>query len=202
MECIQAGQVAGIEPVWNEVLGTQTIDNQAVWRCARVGTWSSPGVTLNASYIYRGIVRKNGMVYLYGVDLGQLAIGETIELTGVTDSSFNGTFVTLYDTYNPNPDLSGRVVIFAQAGADAVSGGGTIVANTARLRKLYFVTINDVQFEGDAGGAKQAYCEENKSKVGWPGYVYMGAIWSTHLGGPTLVLSGGMPEAYRWVVNG
>lgn len=202
MECIQAGQVAGIEPLWNEVLGAQKIDNKAVWRCARVGTWSSPAVTLSGSYVYRGIVRKGNLVCVIGVNLGQLAAGETIVVASVSNSSFNGTFANAADTYNPNPDLSGKVLNYVQSGSDASSGGGTITANTARLRKLYFVTMFDNQFEGDATGAKQGYCEDNKSKVGWPGYVYMGAIWATHLGGPTLVTPGGRPESDLWVVNG
>jgi hypothetical protein len=86
--------------------------------------------------------------------------------------------------------------------AVTVSFGGREVKYNPRTLEIpapsakttYFVTIADRDYLGDEGTSTElaAYIEENYSKCGEPGYIYMGAIECTP-GRTAIPMPGGWP---------
>ncbi|HYN84641.1 MAG TPA: LysM peptidoglycan-binding domain-containing protein [Pyrinomonadaceae bacterium] len=71
-----------------------------------------------------GAVRASGTVTVTTESPHGLAAGDTVSVAGVADSSFNGTFAVASVP-------SSQSLTYAQAGADAASGGGTLAVLAA-----------------------------------------------------------------------
>ncbi len=201
-EAIAEGESGSYPPLVTDVLGSLAYDRDIIWQCIDKPPAFGSDLLVTNNRIYRGIFRKDYgslgvQVYVIGVDLGVLDQDGQVSLTGVANSSFNGTFSPAYN-YAPEPELAGRLVNYYQSGADAVSGGGQISAVKTFREVLYFVVLYDPQF---AGGSVPGFCSQSQSKVGWPGYIFMGAIYANHVGGRNLVLPGGWPISQTWAVN-
>lgn len=87
-----------------------------------------------------GAVRSNGVVTIKTNELNDInpAVGGTVIISGVADTSFNGSF-------SISSVLSdGHTFTYVQAGADATSGGGTVSIGNPVLRFSVSNTIRGV----------------------------------------------------------
>jgi hypothetical protein len=73
-----------------------------------------------------GAVRKANVVTITTASVHGLSVGETVTVSGVSDSSFNGTFVVATVP-------SATTFTYAQTGSNGASGGGTAASNTVSI---------------------------------------------------------------------
>jgi len=117
-------------------------------------------------------------------------------------------------TISPNPCLTqpgstfhvvlaAITVTFATNVVSYITRTFTVADPGVGNTQVYYVTIYDPGYVGDAGGTCTAYCETNQSKVGIPGYTYCGSIYVTHTGGGAIIVTlGGWPVSQAFLVNG
>jgi len=73
-----------------------------------------------------GVVRSANVVTIATTSAHGLSVGETVTISGVSDSSFNGTFVVATVP-------SATMFTYAQTGSNASSGGGTAASNIVSI---------------------------------------------------------------------
>lgn len=91
----------------------------------------SDTLTLPTTFTITAISRAGGVVSATTSAASGLTTGDTISVTGVTDSTFDGTFVLTGG--------SGTLLTWAQAGATATSSGGTAGTNSCYY---YYLAVN------------------------------------------------------------
>ncbi len=137
--------VGGIRQVF-PVIGTVNATNLYVASglTSIVGRNQSTSNYLNLSYTVTSVARSGGVVTVTVTSPSALdTTGATMTLSGVTDSSFNGSFpVTL---------IAGNQFQFTQSGPDASSTGGTLQALTGGYVLYPMAEVLDV-YDATTGG--------------------------------------------------
>ena len=83
------------------------------------------GVTVGTIAATSGAVRAANVVTITTTSPHGLTVGQIVTISGVTDTSFNGTFAVLAVP-------STTTFTYAQSGSDATSGSGTVNTNTVK----------------------------------------------------------------------
>jgi YVTN family beta-propeller protein len=112
----------------NTTVGTITIG----------GLYTAPTVlpsATTATIASSGIKRASGTVTVTTTADHNLLPGQTILVSGVTDTGFNGTF-----TISTVP--TSTTFTYTQAGSDATSGGGTVTSIAVRIKAVSFADAN------------------------------------------------------------
>jgi YVTN family beta-propeller protein len=87
-----------------------------------------------------GAVRMSNVVNITTTAAHNLVVGQTVTISGVTDSTFNGTFVV-------QSAPTATTFVYAQTAADASSGGGMVISTTIRIKA---VSVADTSVSGTA----------------------------------------------------
>jgi len=106
--------------------------NTTVGTITTSGLYQAPSVlppATTATIAANGAARASNVVTITTTAAHNLAVNQVVHITGVTDKSFNGTFVI---TEVP----SATTFKFNQSGADATSGGGTVTSRAVRVKAV------------------------------------------------------------------
>jgi DNA-binding beta-propeller fold protein YncE len=105
--------------------------NAASGTISTLGLYTAPSTSLppatTVNIASNGAVRSNNVVTITTTAAHNLAIGQVVTISGVTDASFNGTF-----TIASVP--SSTTFTFSQAGSNASSGNGTVTTTAVQIK--------------------------------------------------------------------
>ncbi len=96
------------------------------------GLYTAPAVLPPATTLTiasNGAVRSNNVVTITTTAAHNLFVGQVVTISGVTDTSFNGTF-----TVASAP--SSTTFTFSQTGSNATSGGGTVTSTAVQVKAV------------------------------------------------------------------